>query len=58
MKQVNFEYAYDPDDQTGGLLVLVRDREAHDEERWVATYLEKDEQVKLYNYLKEHLSKD
>lgn len=58
MKQINFDYAYDPDDQACGLFVLIRDREFHDEERWVSAYLEKDEQVRLYNYLKEHLSTD
>ena len=57
MKEENFACDYVPD-EAEGLLVMVRDRAVKNDERWVLAYLDKDQQVKLYNYLKEHLKKD
>ena len=49
---------FDPDDQTNSMMIFVKDREKKDEERWVAVFLEEDEAKELYEYLKEHFTKD
>lgn len=53
VKQIELEYFYDPDNEDSDLIFLTKN-----EGRSFIAFMDKEEQRKLYECLKQHLSED